>query len=535
MNEFNLSAEDVKVFEQFYQRRLSEAGGARDDAGELELARDILAAVVNEGLTPTADGGASYVRRGAVDWTDAATLQAARAALGASRGGRFPAQAGPSRQKELFQGVAVIALALLALGWFFWPQAADRAEAPAGDPVALAAAGEENERVALAPTPLPTLETELLADIVEAGTRTKQFVVPRTLEIKGVSYVVQPVKIGAGDWPLPAAERAVSWVHGTVINYVLGLAGTPANKALLAALQPGDQMLLRLSTGVVYRFVYADTVRVAPQASEIFWQNRPGLTLVLLGDAAETRVVIRALYVPDLEVSGGSEPPVKRARPGQGVALDDRLRLTYLGSEIVPAPETLRGYAYLGVNYAVEAVGGDLPVLTAAFIHHIEAAGLSYPMVSAAGAIPYPALPARLPVRQAVTTTVVYALPENVLRQEMIWEFAAEPAAGEKLQVVIPPYEGLLAPALAVKKIELDQGTLVLRLEITAALRNLSLQPADIEVQGGLVSPVGNYFPWRVPAGERAEFTLLVTPDGSDRVRVTLLEQGIEVTMNNER
>lgn len=534
-NDLGLNSEDVKVFEQFYQRRLLEAGGASDDAQELEIARDILAAVVNDGLTPTADGGASYVRRGAVDWTDPATMQAARTAVGAGNNTR-PQAKGKSGKKDLLQGVAFIALALLAIGWFFWPSGDDPATTSGEEDVALAAPGAQqgNDELFMAtPTPVPTLETELLADIVEAGTKTKELVVPRTLEIKGVSFVVQPVKIGVGDWPLPEVERAVSWVHGTVINYVMGLEGSPANKELLASLQPGNQLLLRMSTGVVYRFVYADTVRVAPQASEIFWQNRPGLTLVLLGDEAETRVVIRALYVPDLELGVRSDTPVKRATPGQRAVLDDRLWLTYLGSEIVPAPETLAGYAYLGVNYVVEYVGGDLPLLTAAFMHHLEADGLTYPTVSAGGAVPYPALPERLLPRQPLTTTVVYAIPQNILRQELIWEFAADPAGGEKLQVVIPPHEGPLAPEVAVKEVELDNGVLVLALEITAALNNITLDPADIQVQGGTVSPVGNYFPWRVPAGERDEFVLVLTPDGSGRVVVTLLEQGIEVSMNN--
>jgi hypothetical protein len=213
--------------------------------------------------------------------------------------------------------------------------------------------------------------------------------------------------------------------------------------------------------------------------------------------------------------------------------LNDRLRLTYLGSEIVPAPETPRGYAYLGVSYVIEYVGGDLPLLTAAFVHHIEVDGLTYPVVSADGAVPHPALPERLPPRQPFTTTVVYAIPESILRQELIWEFAADPADGEKLRVVIPPHDGPLAPEIAVKDVDIDNGTLVLLLEISAALRNITLQPADIQVQGGTVSPVGNYFPWRVPAGERDEFVLILTPDGSGKVVATLLEQGIEVSMSN--
>jgi hypothetical protein len=529
------SAENLRVFENFYQKRVSEAGGAREDSEELEIARDILAAVVHDGLTPTADGGASYVRRGAVDWADPATLQAAQTAVGVGSNARTPARKDNSGRKDLFQGLGVIGLILLAAGWFFWPAGAGSDKASRLDDVALAAArsGEESDGGIFVPTPtpIPTRESELLTDIVAAGAKTKQLVVPRTLEVKGVSFVVQPVKVGVGDWPPPEVDRAASWVYGTVINYVMGLEGTPANKRLLAGLQPGHQFLLRMSTGVVYRFVYADTVRVAPQASEIFWQTRPGLTLVLLGNEAETRVVIRALYVPDSDLGLADKSPVTRAIPGQRVVLDDKVRLTYLDSQLVPAPETLRGYAYLGVNAVVEYVGGDLPLLTAGFMHHIEVEGLLYPMVSADGAGPHPGLPDSLSPRHPFTATIVYAVPDNVLRQELSWQFAADPGEGERVQVVIPPFEGDLTPQVTLNKVTLDNGMLVLVLEITAALHNLTLQPTDLTVQGGHLSPIGNYFPWRIPAGERDEFILLLSPDGNGPVVLTLLEQGIEVTL----
>jgi hypothetical protein len=99
------------------------------------------------------------------------------------------------------------------------------------------------------------------------------------------------------------------------------------------------------------------------------------------------------------------------------------------------------------------------------------------------------------------------------------------------VQVIIPPFEGGLSPQVAVKNVEFDNGVLVLTLEITAALHKLTLQPTDIMVQGGHLSPIGNYFPWRIPAGETDEFILLLSPDGNGQVVVTLLEQGIEVTM----
>ena len=166
-------------------------------------------------------------------------------------------------------------------------------------------------------------------------------------------------------------------------------------------------------------------------------------------------------------------------------------------------------------------------------MHHIEVDGLIYPMVSADGAAPYPTLPESLPSRQPFTTTLVYAVPEDVLRQEMTWQFAADPGDGEQVQVVIPPFEGLLIPEIVVKEVDMDNGLLVLVLEITAALRNIALSPRDIDIQGGTLSPVGNYFPWRVLAGETDEFILLVSPDTSGKVTLTLLEQGIEVSMSN--
>ncbi len=92
-----------------------------------------------------------------------------------------------------------------------------------------------------------------------------------------------------------------------------------------------------------------------------------------------------------------------------------------------------------------------------------------------------------------------------------------------------------MTPQIAVKNIELDNGVLVLVLEITAALHNLALHPTDITVQGGGLSPIGNYFPWRIPAGETDEFILLLSPDGNGQVVVTLLEQGIEISISNEQ
>lgn len=164
-------------------------------------------------------------------------------------------------------------------------------------------------------------------------------------------------------------------------------------------------------------------------------------------------------------------------------------------------------------------------------MHHVEFDGLLYPTVSAAGDVPYPALPETLLPDEPFTTTVVYAVPENILRQEMLWEFSADPSnGGDKARAVLPPYEGLLSPEVEVKEYSMENGTLVFVLNITAALHNITLNLADIQLHGATLSPVGNRFPWRIPAGQSDEFVLMLRPDGEGQVGVILLEQGIEVT-----
>lgn len=432
---------------------------------------------------------------------------------------------------------------LLGLAWFFWPSGSqtkghgniEQAAGKDGEGVALAAGSDQNDVGVnvLTPTPRPTLEAELLSDVVGSGAKVKNLVVPRTLEIKGVGFVIQPINIKVGDWLPPDVDRAVTWVNGTVINYVMGMNATSENKELLASLIAGDQFLLRMSTGQAYRFVYADTIRVAPQASEVYGQNRPSLTLVLLGSNEETRIVIRALYVPDADLISltDTSSPVKPIRPNQRVVLDDRVAVTFLGNEVIPAPDTLRGYAYMGVNCIIEYLDHTTtgPLLTSSFIHHIEFEGLTHPMV-AVNKTRYPVLPENLQPHTPVTVTLVYAIPESNLRQEMLWGFIANPAMGTTAQAILPPYEGPLAPVVEVLDYVMEDKGITLTLKITAALHDVELATSGLQIQGGMLSPTGNHFPWRIPFGEARAFQLILNPDKSQKLTVILLDQGIELS-----
>jgi hypothetical protein len=522
-DDLGITAKEELEFETFYRQRLETVGirPGGSEREELEAARDLLLAVVNDGLTPVADGSVSHVRRDAADWTDPETIKAQLQV--ADRNNGRPFQPGrPARSRvDMVQGIVVVVVALGILVWFFWPSgAADSGAEPSPETMST------SDGLAVMPTPLPTLEAELLADIIEgAGVKT-DLVVPRTLEINGVSFVVQPVKVTVGNWPLPEAERAVSWVYGTVVNYVMGLEATPANRELVLSLGAGDELLLRLSTGATYRFAFVEAIQVAPQASEIFRQTRPGLTLVLLaGDEAQpSRVIVRAAYLPASELagdpSGGQAQPLA---PGQTVSLVG-LNLTFVDSRPLVLAETPPGHVTLAVDYRLHNPDRNLAHPTGSFLHRVEADGLTFPLAPG----PVSTLPASIPPGAVLTPTALYVVPETALGQALRWSFAVGPA-GPGVEVPLPSYQGRLTPVVSVSEASFEDGILVMTLAISSPLRQMTLTGNDLHLDGAALYQVGNYFPWQVAAGGEAQFSLLLTPRANP-LRVGLLGYGFEIS-----
>ncbi len=526
-----LTPEEQQIFERFYQGRVDEAAAGGSDKDELRVARDVLGAAITDGLTPTSDGGTSYVRRKGTDWSDQDVMKAARNEI---EGGR---SSGAGGSKEMLQGIAILILALFGgVYWFFFsgPEEVDKA-GPAT--VVLAITAEATEEAIDdgegAATPIPTLEADMFADIVDSGVKTG-LVTPRTLEIKGVSFVVQAVQVSSGDWQLPLEERAVNWIYGTVINYVIGIEATEDNKNLLASLKPGDELLVRMSTGDVYRFAYADAVRVAPQASEIFRQNRPGMTLVLLGDTEqETRVVIRANYLPESDYGFTEQLPEVQAALGERIALNGSIYVTCIEAQVLYGANAPPGYVWQAVQYRVENMG-EVEVATDSFKNHIETEGVSYPIVAVPHELnPTPDIPPVLASGQVFSTTAIYAIPETALRQNMAWEFVPGPS-GLRARVLLPAYTGLVGPVVQISAAALsDEGGLQVSVEVTAGLREVEVKPENFKLKDAQLDQQlenGNHFPWQINPGETGTFVLHLLPDEGVRIiQLIVLEHGFEL------
>ncbi len=113
-------------------------------------------------------------------------------------------------------------------------------------------------------------------------------VYPETLEIDGVPFRVYPSAMDGGKWEYQTVEGTASWIGGTVINWCLGVPDLDYNLALFKRLweaRDGDkEALLRMSGGVVRHFRLQKPTQVERQQIEVFAQNQPGITIILLGD-----------------------------------------------------------------------------------------------------------------------------------------------------------------------------------------------------------------------------------------------------------
>lgn len=144
--------------------------------------------------------------------------------------------------------------------------------------------------------------------IVTSGDVRVKAVYPATMEIRPGdgrpprTYVVVPVSVEVADWPCPQPKEDVAacWVYGTVINYLIGIPADARAQALAQALQSyGGEIVLRLSTGAAHRYTVSAVQDVGRQETEVLTQQRPGVTVPLLGAEGSRRTVITAVYVAD--------------------------------------------------------------------------------------------------------------------------------------------------------------------------------------------------------------------------------------------
>ena len=157
----------------------------------------------------------------------------------------------------------------------------------------------------LTPTPFALEDTDR---IIDEGQYADYY--PTTIELftdteSSRVFVVQQIEVAISDWEYDANNPdTASWVSGLIVRPPIGIPYSSDNAQLLESLEPGDEMLLRMSTGNVLTFEVSRSERVPRQDTSIFRQVSPGIVLILLGEPdVNDRLVVYGSYPAEQELS----------------------------------------------------------------------------------------------------------------------------------------------------------------------------------------------------------------------------------------
>ena len=299
---------------------------------------------------------------------------------------------------------------------------------------------------------------------------------PVSISISGTPYKITPVTVGDGRWRIVSAGAdSAEWLYGTVVNYVVGLYPTDATTALIEGLPDNAPIVLAMSNGADLHFRMSGRQRVPADAvSNLFQQLRPGITVVVLGEGGEDRLVVTGLYDADLEsVTIGEPGLIPVGAPAQ---IGD-WRVTVLSGQLAPDPLNPTQASYF-VYFTVEYLGTD-PLSADSFdLKLIDGVRMEYIIdreVSGRGAYSPPG--GLVAPRNPTSFTAGYRVPSNVPGPSLIWVFKPTPVSAESARFEVPIVRPTPTPEP--------------RTQITASINGASLSEDQtlLIVSGGVGNP----------------------------------------------
>lgn len=249
---------------------------------------------------------------------------------------------------------------------------------------------------------------------------------PSRLEIAGMAYPVAAVVPEEGRWPVPASDEGIAvWIYGTVVNYVIGLPHTPEVLAALSGLSSQDRLTLTLESGTKLVFGLPEVMRIDPSDVSSMAQDRPGMTLAVLGGGESTRLLVQARYLPE----AGSKP---RETTVAGVTV------RVLESGIVEGVRPLEADSwYVVVEYQVTNTTGSAVQPLAFDLALEDSVGHRYILNETVTALgKHGKLEDALLPGETARGSAGYIIPDTV-RFPLIWIFRPDPSLSDQAQIAL--------------------------------------------------------------------------------------------------
>ncbi len=401
----------------------------------------------------------------------------------------------------------------------------------------------ETPAVAAEPTltvlaPIPTSGPQIHV-VSNSGPMTVTLGTPVLLKLAGQEFDVTTDIIGAdGVWaPTIQGEGKATWISGTVVNYILGLPASDANKALLTQLAPGDEIQLITNGRTSFTFTFAERNVLPVNDRSVYTQRTPGITLILLGPDGNDRLVVHGLA----KSSEVESAPTNVVEMGDTAQLDNVQITANAAIYVADRAEIPAGFAFFQVDYAIQNVGLTALDTSSLEMTLIDDLGNRYalnPAASRSGN--YPILNGFLNANQVVNATAGYQVPLGLDSETVNW-VVTNRETGAQVFMTLPFTGGETAAQGA--------STTLFRAEVSADLTSLNLggQITNLGTQPLVVSesdiqlktPEGTIYlllstnpplPWTAPPGQTVQFFLSYQrPQGGTAV-FRVLNQEFQIT-----
>jgi hypothetical protein len=394
-------------------------------------------------------------------------------------------------------------------------------------------------------TPVPTQGASGPVMVVgSTGSVPLTLTAPSAIEIKSRKFEVIPVEVDKGAWPYQRGtlgdDKAV-WVFGTLINYVIGLEANPGNTTLLQDLTEADMIKLTTYSGRAVSFRYSGRQWVTVDKTDVFRQMRPGLTLVLLGEKGNDRLVVSASYLVEGEATPVGSTPAK-----VGMLVDVAgARVGAMGGRLIKNVAGLpTGNAYYQVDFSVTATGPG--ALDASLFQRelIDAAGKRYALsVPASQAGSYGLPGGQLLPGITLTATAGFVVPDNLPGANVIWTFSphaggASPARFQLAVAGLPPTpdpRSLVAVQVTGARYSNDTAEIIIsggagntsKEPVTISLSDISLQAGSSLVQVTVTEPG---LPWVLQPGQNLAFTIRFARPPAGTALFRMLQSSFELS-----
>ncbi len=415
--------------------------------------------------------------------------------------------------------------------------------------MALLLRGDGPPPISSNPTPFPPAGAGGVGDVIIAGVSNAGAVsltvnAPASLQIGAQSFTVRSEEVQAdGRWnPQEVEGNTAVWVYGTLINYVLGLPESEFNRTLLESLSPGDNLFLRLRDGGELPFAVTNREVIAANRSDVFAQNTPGLTLLMLRERGDERLVVQAAYVGDpAAVSSETGAGGGAVELGEAAQLDNVRITTENATALYDQAQAPPGFIFYVVDFRIENVGAEALDMTRFRFTLRDSLGNQYASnTQAAGFGAYGPLAGVLLPGEGRQASVGYQVPQGLSSPTLTWQVMREGSTNQ-VEVVIPFAASSVADAVGAE-VNLQSGSVSADgagLLLSGQISNNGSQPLVVNESNVSLRSDGTVhlmlstnpaFPWVVPPGQTLNFTVSFQRPAESQALFTLLDRPFELT-----